>query len=569
MNSFLFYISSTTLFKLTINVNKLRCIYLDDGFSQSIFQFSVKNIIIYNITVVDTICDLYLGVLDLYSLESTIIKYLAFIDSHIPSYSNLIGLNKIYKSIDIEESYLINSTIGSYIFGGGPMKINQHNFYMMNSTISDAIFYSIQNALFFIENATMKNSTAYNFIYLYNSDVIQSSKIKNLTLENNKFSYAVFDVSKSFLSIENATINNNYLDDVEGAIIYIIQSNVSISNTNIGPNNGSFFFGYFFVTSESILIAKDIVFTDNAGQLANSFYSYGNINILLDHCSFINSKGSSTDLVSFFDKSFYIRNSLFINSFKESMRIFWILNQLIISSTRFENIPSYAIELINIPNALINSCTFTASPYYSKFESLRMQGIYAEVSNLDIHNSIFTNMRSDKDGGAIWTKITYSEIAFPSSNFRIWNSQFINCSATRGGAIFLSVQPINSNSLSSKPLFSGFIAKSSFSNNTAAVSGGALAFSCDKNKINCKFNITDTVFSRNLVIKSESYMAVKYFYSNISSSDNIAEESTENYNKQVLGPPSIIKLINGKKKLILAIEEKDCRNRAISKLFFI
>ena len=550
--------------KLNVNINKMRCLYIDDGDAETIFQLSVKDIIIYDFTTNDTICDFSYCFLDLYYLNNIAIKNFSLINSQIPNDSSLIEFGSSCKTIVIEQTSIINSTFGNYIYGDGDLNINQYNFSMMNSTISEAILYSVKNAIFYIENISIKNSTAPYFMYLYNSDAIHSSKIKNIFFENNIFTEKAIEVSKSFLAIENATINNNYFSDEQGAIIYIIQSNVTISNMNIGSNNGNFYFGNFFVTSESILTAKDIIFSGNSGQLTNSLYSYGNLNIMLDHCSFINSKGSSADLVSFFDKFFYIKNSLFINSFIQSVKIFWIIKQLIIYSTRFENIPSYAIELINIPNALINSCIFTASPSYSKFESLRMQGIYSEVSNLDIHNCIFTNMRSDEDGGAIYTTIAFSENTYPSSNFRVWNSQFINCSAATGGAIFISVPQTNTDSHSSMPLFNGLIVKSTFTNNTASESGGALALSCDKNNINCKFNIADSIFSRNLVIKSESFKAVKYFYANISSSGNIAEGENEKYNRQVLGPPSKIKLNNGK-KIILTIEEEDCINRALSK----
>ena len=522
----------------------------------------------YNITVIDTICNSAEGFISLYQIVELNLKYLAFVNSTISEDDPLIYISEKAKSVEIGETLLINSFVGYYILAENFLTINQNNFYMVNSTILYYVFSSYNTALYFIENATMINSIAYNFLTLYNGKITTASKIKNVYLENNDFDYAAIDLSESCLIIENLTMKNNYVDDERGAMLFIIQSNVTIANMNIGQNNGSFFFGYFYISSGSILTAKDIVFSYNAGQIANSFYSNGNSNIILDHCSFVNSNGSSTDLISFFDKFFYIKNSLFLNSIKESIKVFSIINQLIISSTRFENNPSYAIGLFNVPNALIDSCTFIASPYYPKFNSLRMQGIYSEVTNLDIHNSIFTNMRSEKDGAAIWTTITFSEYTFPSSNFRIWNSQFINCSATRGGAIFLLVQPINTNSVSSKPLFSGLISKSSFVNNTALVSGGAFAFTCDKKKINCKFNIADNIFSGNLVVKSNSYKDVKYYYSNISGTGNIAEKDINNFGAQVIGPPSIIKLTNGK-KIIMTIEEKKCINKAYSKILLL
>ena len=546
----------------------MHCSTVSNKRPAAIFYFFQDNININNLTAIDTVCNLTTGFIYLCYLINTKINYISFINSSLPGNSVLIETGDSTKSLEIKESSIINSSLGEYIYGENNLIINQSNFYMANTTILKPIFDSFNNVLYFIDNATIINCNAKNFLFLYNGDAIKTSIIKNIYLENNYFYNEAISVSKSFLIIENTIMINNYIKDERGAMLYIVQSNVTISNMSMGPNNGSFFFGYLFVSSESILTAKDVLFSNNAGQIANSFYSYGNLNINLDHCSFINSKGSSIDLISFFDKLFYIKNSLFQNSGKESIRIFWNINQLVISSTRFENIPSYAIELINNPNALIKSCTFIASPYYPKFDSLRMQGIYSEVTNLDIHNCVFTNMRSDKDGAAVWTSITFSENTYPSSNFRIWNSQFINCSATRGGAIFLSVQPINTTSFSSKPLFSGLIAKSSFVNNTALVSGGALAFSCDKNIINCKFIITDTLFSGNLVIKSESYKDVKYYYSNISSTGNIVEKDINKFETQVVGPPSIIKLTNGK-KIFLTIEEKKCINLANSKILLI
>ena len=442
------------------------------------------------------------------------------------------------------------------------------NFYMMNSISEDTVFLSLKDIFINFENVTIKNSSAFSLLGLYNSITYKNSKIKNLSIDNTVFLFSVFNISGSYLTIENANLNHNYFASGQKAILHILRSTVSISNMNIESNNGSPYYGYAFVSSESIFKARNVAFSGSSGQLSNSIFSNGNIYILMDNCSFINSKLSSRDIVSFYDKTFYIKNSLFLNSFKSSIRIYMNSKQLIVSSTRFENIPSYAINLLNVPIAIIDSCIFNASPYNPNFNSLRMQGIYAELSNLDIHNSIFTNMRSDNEGGAISTKITFPESGFPITNFRIWNSQFINCSASIGGAIFLSVKPKSTSSISSAPLFNGQILKSSFVNNTASLSGGALTFSCNKKYIDCKFNIADSVFSSNMVLKSQSCKAVKYYYANISSSGTIAERDVEKFDSQIVGPPSVIKFTSGN-KIIRIVEEKDCINRAISKYFII
>ena len=529
-----------------------------------------RNNIINNLTFVNTSCNVD-NVLQItggiYNYNYTINDF-RFIDSHTSKDTKLIELFYKTELAVIERSSIINSSFGYYVSLETNTTFIQNNFYMINSSCENPIFIFSQDILFLIENVKIMNSSLVSFINLYNINMNKTNQIRKINLENNIFLSPAFYVSISPLMIDNATLSYNHFANENKAILYIMHGNVSISNIYFGQNYYSFIYGYIFVASDSVFTAKDIVFLNSSGQFANSIYSNRNKYIYLENCTFIYSKKFSTDLVSFYDKVFYIRKSLFLNSFRASMKVYWVLNQLIISSTRFENIPSYAIELSNVPIAIIDSCIFNASPYHPDFNSFRMQGIYAELSNLDVHNSIFTNMRSKEDGGAISTTITFSESVLPSSSFRIWNSQFINCSATRGGAIFLSVRPKSTKTIATAPLFSGVIIKSSFVNNTASNSGGALAFFCDKNKISCKFNIADTVFTSNMVTKTESYNAVKYYYSSINSSGNIVEKDIGKFRSQILGPPSILKLTSGN-KIIRIIQEEDCLNRAISKLFII
>ena len=529
-------------------------------------DYQKRNNIINNITFVNTSCNVDNALQITGSLyhHNIIIKHLRFIDSHTSVDSKLIDFFYNTDLVVIERSSIINSSFGNYVSLETNTTFIQNNFYMMNSSCEMAIFIFSQGILFLIENVKIMSSSVFNFISLYNINLNKASQIRKINLENNIFLSPAFYVSMSPLIIDNATLSNNHFTNENKAILYIMHGNVSISNIYFGLNYYSLIYGYIFVASESVFTAKDIVFINSSGQYANSIYSNRNKYIYLENCTFINSMKFSTDLVSFYDKEFYIRKSFFLNSFRAGMKVYWVLNKLIISSIRFENIPSYAIELTNVPFATIDSCIFNASPYHPNFNSFRMQGIYAELSNLDVRNCIFTNMRSDEDGGAISTTITFSESVLPSSSFRIWNTQFINCSASRGGAIFLSVQPKSTKTISSAPLFSGVIIKSSFVNNTASSSGGALAFICDKNKNSCKFNIADTVFTRNMVTKTESYNAVKYYYSNINSSGNVVEKDIDKFRIQVLGPPSILKLTSGN-KIIRIIQEKDCINRAISK----
>ena len=526
------------------------------------------NNILNNITFVNTTCNVD-SVLRIYGVDlhsNVTIKNFRFIDSQTPEDTKLIDFYTGTDLAAIERSAIINSSFGYYISLESNSTFIQNNFYMMNSSCVNPIFIFSQEILFFVENVRIKNSSLPGLIGTYNINLNKSNQIRNIHLENNIFLSPAFYVSMAPLMIDNATLSYNHFTNENKAILYILHGNVSISNIYFGLNYYNLVYGYIFVASGSVFTAKDIIFINSSGQYANSIYSNKNNYIYLENCTFINSKEISTDLVSFYDKVFYIRKSFFLNSFKASMKVCWVLNQLIISSTRFENIPSYAIELTNVPIAIIDSCIFNASPYHPDFDSFRMQGIYAELSNLDVRNSIFTNMRSDEDGGAISTTITFSESVLSSSSFRIWNSQFINCSATRGGAIFLTVQPKSTKTIASAPLFSGVIIKSSFVNNTASNSGGALAFICDRKKNSCKFNIADNVFTRNMVIKTESYNAVKYYYSNINSSGNLVEKDVDNFRSQVLGPPSILKLTSGN-KIIRIIQEEDCINRATSKFF--
>ena len=558
---------------VTITISDLRCSPGLYSRPTSIVTLNRKNLTEYmtldNFTLINATCDIP-EILEIYTYNITI-KDFNFINSRIPNYGVLIEHPFIKDQlVVVEKSSIINSSFGNYI------NLNHHynqqfqisNFYMMNSISEDTIFLSLKDNFINIENVTIKNSSALSLLGLYNCITHKNIKIKNIFIYDTVFLFSVFNVSVSYLTIENANLNYNYFDSELKAIFYIYKSTVSIFDINIESNNGSPHYGYALVSSESIFKAKNVVFSGCSGELANSIFSYQNLYILLDNCSFIDSKLSSRDIISFYDKVFYIKNSLFLNSFKTSIRIHMNTKLLIISSTRFINIPLYAINLFNVPFAIIDSCIFYASPYNPNFNSLRMQGIYAELSNLDVHNSIFTNLRTDNEGSAITTTITFPESGFPLTNFRIWNSQFINCSASIGGAIFLSVEPKRANTISIMPLFNGLIIKSSFVNNTASLSGGAIAFSCDKKYINCKFNIADTVFSRNMVVKSESFKAVKFFYANISSRGSIAEKDVEKFESQIVGPPSIIKLTS-KNKIIRIIEEKDCTNRAISKNYFI
>ena len=271
-------------------------------------NYQNRSNIINNLSFVNTTCnvDNILQITGaLYDHDITI-KHLRFIDSQTSKDTKLIEYFYNTNLAVIERSSIINSSFGYYVSLDTYTTFIQNNFYMINSSCEHQIFIFSQGVLSLIENVNIKNSTLLSLISLYNIDLNQTSQIRKINLENNKFLSPAFYVSKTCLTIDNATLSNNHFVNENKAILYIMNGNVSISNIYFDQNYYSLIYGYIFVASESVFTAKDIIFRNNSGKYANSIYSNRNKYIYLENCTFINSKKISTDLVSFYDKVFYI-----------------------------------------------------------------------------------------------------------------------------------------------------------------------------------------------------------------------------------------------------------------------
>jgi predicted outer membrane repeat protein len=258
-------------------------------------------------------------------------------------------------------------------------------------------------------------------------------------------------IAESKVRITNSYFRNGFAR--QGGALYLLgDSSVSVLNSkfidNFALKTGAAIYAESF---SSIMIAQGCEFTSN---------------IALNESGDAITAKNSLESLQIFDSRFY--------------------------STKFSNF----IEVSDIQDVIIERSSFITSPT-AKMSSTNLKkqslpGLYLnEITRLFIRESVFKNLKSFTDqalGGAL--RIIQSEENKSSQNkFLITGSLFQNCTSTAGGAVAM----IN--------LGNAQIEKTSFLDNFASKTGGALQFFCDnfgKDFYKCSLRIADTVFSRNI-----------------------------------------------------------------------
>lgn len=448
--------------------------------------------------------------------------------------------------VQINNSLFENYT-ESIIYGFGSVWIN--NSYVMNNSVDerDAIIWC--RGYDDVINITVENSHFYNNKNLLiksegNTDLINSNFTNNFNLANIKgnatVSYCNFidnnlcdvliEVSSNAYFIDS-NFTNNFIRWAMIAFDYESDENM-ISRCTFKSNHGAE--GIIITGSASvydcIFSQNDLESISNAKSILNSVFISNTKRIigganLIDNCSFINNNIDYYGLIrNNINNICIISNSKFIkNSIEKSINTgvdmgdiidLWgcdfILEDCIFSNNTGENylinsnsgkvnisncnFSDYNICVLNVAygDAIIGNCQFNKNN----------GGISAHSSNLNIHNSNFTNNFYSTDvgcGAAIYS--TLGDLTVINCNF---NGNTVN---SEGGAIYFAGTTLiikNSNFISnSAKSFGGAIysdytnfnlINSNFSNNYAQDGGALYIF---MNYGPRKLNIEGTKFLKN------------------------------------------------------------------------
>ena len=300
----------------------------------------------------------------------------------------------------------------------------------------------------------------------------------------------------------NHTIDANYKEEI--GIFNLTGNNMIINDLTIKNALAS------SIKTESNLILNNVKFI-NSGSTANETIG-ASLNLTLNDCYMENITGSAIIVNN--EGSLTIKDSVFLNSQTTTQGfITSVTNTLTLKNCKFENITSeygaalhsVALELVNIDNCIFNNLhvnitggaiTLKGIPFNDDMKKYN----YSHETYVLIKNSVFNNISSKKNGGAIFTDMgsaPYTEGSI-GGNVRIINSSFINCNSEFGGAIL----HLNGNLT---------IINSNFSNNSALVSGGAVYTSY------ADLIIKDSVFYNN---SASRYGGAIYSELNVTSIDS-------------------------------------------------
>lgn len=263
----------------------------------------------------------------------------------------------------------------------------------------------------------------------------------------------------------NHSIDADFKEGI--GIFHLLGNNVTINDLTIKN-----------VLATPIKAKSDLIL--NNVQFINSGISESKIidtssNLTLERCRMENITGPAVIINN--AESLTVINSVFLNSkTKTKGFITSFTNKLILENCKFENITSEygaALHSVAINFANIDNCLFTNLHANITGGAIALKGIpmneemkkynITHETYVVVKNSIFSNVSSEKNGGAIFTDMGSAPFKEGSigGNVSIINSGFINCKSEFGGAIL----HLNGNIT---------IINSNFTNNSASVSGGAV-----------------------------------------------------------------------------------------------
>ncbi len=275
------------------------------------------------------------------------------------------------------------------------------------------------------------------------------------------------EINKTFFVING---NNHTIDadSKEGiGLFYLIGNNVIINDLTIKNVLAT------SIESESVLILNNVRFI-NSGVTESKIIGTS-LNLTMNGCYMENITGPAVMMP--YAESLTVKDSVFLNSqTKTKGFITSVSDDLILENCKFENITSEygaALHSVALNFAKIDNCLFNNLHANITGGAIALKGIpinekmkrydIAHETYVVIKNSVFSNISSKKNGGAIFTDMGSAPFTVGSigGNVSIIDSSFINCKSEFGGAIL----HLNGNIT---------LKNSNFINNSASVSGGAV-----------------------------------------------------------------------------------------------
>ncbi|MFB2974565.1 DUF4347 domain-containing protein [Aerosakkonema sp. BLCC-F183] len=289
----------------------------------------------------------------------------------------------------------------------------------------------------------------------------------------------------STLTVENCAINNNVSSYGGGGIFAAYRSMTTVINSKFDGNDGTAGYhersgGAISVKSESDLIVKDSLFTNNKGVNGggiNSLYT----RLTVENSTFINNEAIITRSNSGF---FGFGGGIYTDGATDQTKP--DSGTILIRNVRLENnralegggamLYSYPDDRVVVENSLfINNSALNLSPATGDGGGLRHGN-----SEIAVTNTTFANNVADSQGGGFWTDAKYPTTIV--NNTFSGNEAGVTSGTGLGGAMFFS------NAVASTTN----IVNSTIAKNKAGDKSGAI-FSGDKQAITVK----NTIFADN------------------------------------------------------------------------
>ncbi len=358
------------------------------------------------------------------------------------------------------------------------------------TTIADSTFNSNQGengGAIYVDGTTKISNSVFNSnfgknggaIYMHDETTIADSAFNYNMGENGG---ALFITGET--TIDNATFNSNLAGKFGGAIVVGSETNISNSvfDKNIANRGGAIEIEDSCEISDTIFsnnLAQDVagavliveadLETTNVTFINNTAKSGGAVvnagNYTSENDKFINNYADKGDAIYCEgNDDFSLDNGTFISDKKLNWGlIFMSSGGGLIANTTFSNIQSNYSAAVYGDNStvMIDNCDFINLTAEKTAGALGFK--YVNDTGILIKDSSFVNVRSGKNGGAVFVDVIGKGLNV-NGTVLVLNSQFTNCSSEFGGAFMqLSGDLIINNT--------------TFTSNKAAYNGGALYLS--------------------------------------------------------------------------------------------
>jgi len=351
-------------------------------------------------------------------------------------------------------------------------KCTDCQFSLNSAGVSGGAVFAEQDSSLTVVRATFQQNAAVtqgSAIYL-TASTTHPAIIKNCRFAGNSAGFdGTISALSSSLALENVTLTSNFAPNCPG--ISLLMSSLTLSNSTFASQNGTAAFLSLATSSSAAL--SDSAFSEGSGTASGALVCAGSTVSML-RCALSSLTGTQAGAVYGTNCEVGMTQTSLRNMTSPGGTLALLQCSLRLTKSSFQDCSG--VVGTKLTSVSLSETSFLNSPSYSGFGL-----VCSACAGLSIDTCDFRYLKAT-EGAALY--IDNSDLSTSQRLITVLNSSFVNCSAQKGGAVYLTNAHLEAS-------------RSTWTNNTADPGeGGGLYLDCEKSGA-CTYALSNCTFLRN------------------------------------------------------------------------